>query len=288
MEQSFQNKLALVTGGSSGIGLATAIAFAREGASAWILARNPDRLSEALKSIESARVSPAQSFGCLVADVANQEQVFSVIHDFTAQAGAPDILVNSAGVARPGYVEEMDLSIFHEMMDINYFGTVYATRAVLPGMLKRGSGHIVNMATIPSFVAVYGYSAYGASKYAVRGYSDMLRYELKRFGIKVTLVIPADVQTPQLEYENQFKPPETLALENVAGATKPQKPEHVAADILKGIEKNKIVVLSGFDAKWMYFAVHKVGTWVYPILDFLMDQAWKKVPNPHKISMPAD
>jgi len=276
----------LITGGSSGIGLATATAFAREGANVWILARNPDRLSEALRTIESARVSPTQSFGCLTADVSNQDQVFSVIRDFIAQAGAPDILVNSAGVSRPGYIEEMDLSIFHEMMDINYFGTVNATRAVLPAMLKRGSGHVVILSSQAAFTGIYGYSAYGASKCALRGFSDVLRSELKTFGIKVSIVFPPDTATPQLDFENQYKPAETLALEKVWGATKAMAPDTVAAEILKGISRNKTIIIPGFDGNFMFTLVGLVGRGVYPVMDFLMSQAWKKVPNPHKVSMP--
>ena len=282
MERTYQNKLVLITGGSSGIGLATARAFARQGASVWILARDPYRLSAALKTIEADRVDPSQSFGCLTADIANADQAIPVIHEFIRSVGTPDYLINSAGVAQPGYVEEQDLAVFRQMMDINYFGTVHAVRAVVPAMLARKSGHIVNFCSIVGVVGIYGYSAYGASKFAVRGFSDMLRLELKHYGIRVSLVIPGDTDTPQLEYENQFKPPETLALENVGGATKPLTPELVASDILKGISRNKQTILPGFDAKWMYFAASTVGIWVHEILDFLMGQAWKKVPNPHK------
>ncbi|HVN54762.1 MAG TPA: SDR family oxidoreductase [Anaerolineaceae bacterium] len=282
MEQTFQNKLVLITGGSSGIGLATARAFARQGSNVWILSRNADRLSAALKTIEADRIGSSQSFGCLTADVANADQVIPVIHDFIHSVGTPDYLINSAGVAEPGYVEEQDLAVFRQMMEINYFGTVHAIRAVVPAMLARKSGHIVNFCSIAGIIGIYGYSSYGASKFAVKGFSDTLRLELKHYGIHVTLVIPADTDTPQLEYENKFKPAETLALEKAGGASRPLLPEQVASDILKGISRNKQTVLPGVDAKWMYVAANVVGVWAYQIMDFLMGQAWKKVPNPHQ------
>lgn len=282
MDRTFNNKLVLITGGSSGIGLATARAFARQGANVWILARDPDRLSAALKTIEADRLDSSQSFGCLTADIANADQVMPVIHDFIHSAGTPDYLMNSAGVAEPGYVEEQDLTVFRQMMDINYFGTVHAVRAVVPAMLARKSGHIVNFCSIAGVIGIYGYSAYGASKFAVKGFNDVLRMELKPYGIRVSLVIPSDTDTPQLEYENKFKPPETLALESVGGATKPLSPELVASEILKGISRNRQTILPGSDSKWMYFAANTVGMRVYQILDFMMLHAWKKVPNPHQ------
>ena len=101
------------------------------------------------------------------------------------KSGPPDLLVNSAGVAHPGYFQELDLNIFHWMMEVNYFGTVYMTKEVIPSMLKRGSGYIVNISSMAGFVGTFGYTAYGGSKFAVRGFSDVLRAEMKIHGIGV-------------------------------------------------------------------------------------------------------
>ena len=97
-------------------------------------------------------------------------------------------------------------------MATNYFGTLHVIKAVTPGMIDRGSGHIVNICSLGGFLGVFGYSAYCASKYAVRGLSDVLRAELRPYGIHFSVVYPPDTDTPQLAYENPFKPPETRAL----------------------------------------------------------------------------
>ena len=115
-------------------------------------------------------------------DVRHPEEVAELIEKVTHQAGVPDIVINSAGVAHPGYVQELDLDIYHWMMDVNYYGTVHVVKAVLPAMLERGSGYIVNIGSVASRIGVFGYTAYSGSKFAVAGFTDVLRMELKPHG----------------------------------------------------------------------------------------------------------
>jgi 3-dehydrosphinganine reductase len=182
-------------------------------------------------------------------DVSEWAQVRKAVLLITETSGAPDLLVNSAGVAHPGYVQDLDLNIFTWMMEVNYFGTVYVTKEVIPAMLKRGSGFIVNISSIAGFIGTFGYTAYGASKFAVRGFSDALRAEMKLHNIGVALVFPPDTQTPQLEYETKIKPAETKAL---AGNTKVMTAEQVAVEIIKGIGRGKYLILPGFESKLLY------------------------------------
>lgn len=266
----FQNKTALITGGSSGIGLALARSLSAMGANVWLLARHPDMLETALASVQEAKLDPAQNCGVVACDVTDENQV-SVAVDHVSQAvGVPDLLINSAGVAHPGYVEELDDKIFHWMMDVNYFGTVHMIKACLPGMLKRGSGHIVNISSIAGFIGVFGYTAYGASKFAVSGFSDVLRAELKPCGIRVSIVFPPDTKTAQLDYENQFKPVETKAL---AGTTKAMTAEEVAKVILKGVTRGKYVILPGMEANLLYRLSGIFGNAVYPVMDYMIAQS---------------
>ena len=125
------------------------------------------------------------------ADVTDLAQVQSAQQHIQREAGVPDLLINCAGGAHPGYVQELPLEVFHEMMDLNYFGTVHMVKAWLPAMLERGSGHIVNVSSVAGFLGAFGYSAYGPSKYAVRGFSDVLRLEVKPLGLRVSVVFPA-------------------------------------------------------------------------------------------------
>ncbi len=271
--KTFRGKLALITGGSSGIGKALAFELARAGASVWILARHEELLRQALDQIEQARVAPDQSFGCLSSDVSEMEGITKTLQTFVEQHGVPDLLINSAGVTHPGEVDQLPMDIFQWNMQVNYFGTVYVTKALLPGMLQRGSGHIVNISSMAGFLGTYGYTAYGASKYAVRGFSDALRSELKPCGIQVSIVFPSDVDTPQLEYEEKFKPFITRELGGAAGL---MSPVAVAELIMKGVQRNRYIITPGTQSTLFYYVVHFTGNLVYPIMDMLVAQAMNK------------
>jgi 3-dehydrosphinganine reductase len=140
-------------------------------------------------------------------------------------------------------------------------------------MIKRRSGHIVNISSVAGFMGVFGYAAYGAAKYAVRGYSEVLRAELKPYNIGVSVVFPPDTDTPQLAYENQFKPMETREL---AGNAAVLSPETVAETILKGIIRKRFAILPGSESKLYYRLTGWLGSGLYPIMDMMIAQAQKK------------
>jgi 3-dehydrosphinganine reductase len=262
----FKNQIALITGGSSGIGLALAKQLAADGAQTWLIARRRETLEAAQAEVES--VAPGRS-RIIAADVADYAQASSAVEQVERESGVPDLIINSAGVTQPGYVQDLDLDIFHRMMDINYFGTVNTVKAALPGLLKRGSGHIVNLSSAAGFLGVFGYSAYGASKYAVRGFSDVLRAELKPRGIRVSVVFPPDTDTPQLAYEAPFKPAETKALSGNAAV---MSAEAVARAILKGVRRGQYTILPG-DTGVLYRLGNLLGNGVYPIMDMMIASA---------------
>lgn len=268
----FKDRCVLITGGSSGIGLAIAKNLAKEGAHLMLLARNEARLKSAEATLAAEKIDPGQRITTFSVDVRDHATVEKTVEHIESQIGPLDYLINSAGVTHPGYFQELDLDIFRLMMDVNYLGTVNVTRAVIPGMIERRSGHIVNISSIAGFLGVFGYTAYGASKYAVRGFSDVLRAEMKPHGIRVSVVFPPDTQTPQLEYENQFKPHETKAL---SGNSSVLPPEEVARVTVNGILKNKYVILPGFDGKLLYWLSGWLGTGVYPIMDMMIRNARK-------------
>ena len=271
--KELKGKIGLVTGGSSGIGLATACLLAQKGAHVWLLARPGEKLAEALKKVKPAAQEPGQSCGMLETDVTSEKQVNHAISEVIRLIGLPDLVINSAGVAHPGYVQDTDLKIFHWMMDVNFFGTVNVTKALLPGMIERGSGYIVNISSMAGFLGVFGYTAYGASKYAVRGFSDVLRAEMKPHGIGVSVVFPPDTDTPQLAYEEQFKPSETRALTASGGM---MSAESVAKAILTGIERGKYLILPGIENKLIYRLSGIFSDAVYPVMDWLITQAQRK------------
>ncbi|MEA4959122.1 MAG: SDR family oxidoreductase [Anaerolineaceae bacterium] len=275
MNAYFQNKYVLITGGSSGIGLALAKRLFARGASLNLLAQNMERLQNARAEVEKFRQATSQTLDIFSADVANLDSVSSAARQITT-AGTPDIIFNCAGVARPGYVEELDLDIYHWTMDINYFGTVNVCKVFLPYFLKRGSGHFVNFSSIAGVVGLFGYTAYCGSKFAVRGFSDALRNEIKPKGVRVSIVYPPDTDTPQLAWEDQFKPFETR---QISGVSKPLNADDVALAILSQVERGKYAILPGTDAKLMYFAATSLGNLIYPVLDMMVRSALKKKPK---------
>jgi 3-dehydrosphinganine reductase len=246
----FHYKHAIITGGSSGIGRAMARLLTKEGAHISIIARRQELLDETVTELRGLAEDPAQRVMAHSADLTDWEQATGAITTLTANI-PPDILINNAGFAQPGYFEEIPLEIFQKTMDIDYFGTVYATKAVVPMMMKRKSGRIVNVSSMAGFLGTFGYTPYAPAKFAVRGFTESLRQELKPHGIHVSIVFPPDTDTPQLHYENQFKPPET---KRISGTIKPQSADQVARAVIRGIERGKTYITPGFDP-WLYFVL---------------------------------
>ena len=277
-EDYWLGKTALITGGSSGIGLAVARSLAERSAHVWLLARGVEGLKSALETLQC---DEGQHCGMISADVTDWDQVSSAVAQVESEIGVPDLVVNSAGVAHPGYFQELGVEIFHWMMDVNYFGTVYVCKAVVPGMVARGSGHIVNISSGAGFIGRYGYTAYGATKYAVQGFTDVLRSEMKPFGINVSIVFPPDTDTPQLTYEKEFQPPETKALAGIGSLISPtlegmstlMSPEEVAETLMLQVERGRYMILPGFEIKLLYWLSRFIGSGIYPILDWLIARA---------------
>jgi len=241
-------KVALVTGGSSGIGLETARLLAQKGAGVWLVARGRDRLDSSLKLIEAVRCNPAQRFGAVVADVVDPSQADATVARVTAACGPPDILVNSAGAVHPGLFSETGAEVARDLMDVNYFGAVNVIRACLPAMIAGRSGHIVNISSVYGFLGGYAYASYCASKYALRGFSDSLRAELKPLGIAVSVVFPQNTATPQLEYEAKLKPDIIKDLDN----TRIMSAEAVARAIVDGIERKRYIIIPGIEGRLLF------------------------------------
>ncbi len=269
----YQNKLVLITGGSSGIGMALARQILLHGGHVAILARRAELLASAAEELVNSKRTPDQKIFTIQADVSNKTEVENSFSSFIEENGVPDMVFNSAGVAHPGRFEDLGDGIFHWMMDVNYFGTVNVLKVLVPLMQKRKSGVIVNLSSIAGFIGVYGYTAYGASKFAISGFSDALRSELRPEGIQVSIVFPPDTDTPQLTYESQFKPAVT---KEIAGSAKLLDANVVAIETLKAVARKQYVILPGSEGKLMYWLHHFLGRMLYPIMDIMVDSALKK------------
>lgn len=277
MERNHQapllNKIALISGGSSGIGRSLAMKMAKNGASLIILARDEEKLAKVKADIKSNCISDNQFIETLSVDMRNAKDVESKLTPLLDQSGTPDYAVHSAGVVYPALFEKITDDQFHWMMDTNYFGAVNLFRILVPRMKERKSGHITAMGSAASFIGIWGYSAYSGSKYAVRGLCDVLRSELKPYNVRTSIVFPPDTDTPQLAYENQFKSPIT---KDVSGTIKPLSPDYVAGKIYDGIMKNQYIIMPDKDTRLLFSACNLLGPGINHVLDFFTSRAIKK------------
>jgi 3-dehydrosphinganine reductase len=259
---------AIITGGSSGIGKAVAKLLAISGANVTIIARDRDKLETARQEIINVALNSQQTILALVADVAQPLEITAVIQQAIAQQGIVDLLITSAGIAIPGYFQDIPLETFEQTMRINYFGSLYAVKAVLPAMVAARKGQIVLISSGAGLIGVYGYTAYSASKFALRGFAESLRGELKPKGIGVSIVYPPDTDTPQLVAENKTKPPETKA---ITATAKTWSAEAVAREIIKGITQQKFAIAPGLEMT----IVNRFHSLIAPLLNQYFDRLSK-------------
>jgi len=246
----FSNKLVFITGGSSGIGLATANLLAAQGCNLVLFARGEKMLDEACRTIKTKMSNASQRVHYITMDVANNDDVQNKIKMAVEKSGTPEILINCAGIGTGDYFENISYEQFDRLLKINVYGTRNVISALLPFMKQKGSGHIVNIASVAGLIGMYGYSLYCTSKYAIVGFTECLRSELKRFNIKVTLICPPEVKTPFIEKESKTLPPEARIVKNLAGLL---TPEQAARAIVRGIKGRKFLVVPGLMAKSLLF-----------------------------------
>ncbi|KAJ6654705.1 hypothetical protein lerEdw1_006666 [Lerista edwardsae] len=196
----------VITGGSSGIGKGIAIECFKQGAFITLLARNENRLLEAKKEIEQYSVNDKQVVHVVSVDVSQDcAHVAKVLKQAQEKLGPVDMLVNCAGTSVNGRFEELDTRKFEQLMAVNYLGTVYPTRAVVPTMKERRMGRIVFVSSQAGQIGVFGYSAYSATKFALRGLAEALQMEVKPYNIYITVAYPPDTDTPGYAEESKNK-----------------------------------------------------------------------------------
>jgi short-subunit dehydrogenase len=241
----------IVTGGSSGIGLAIAKLYASRGDRVSILARDLGRLEQAqaeivsLPGIDGARIQIAS------ADVASATQASSAIGSCEASFGPCDILIASAGIVEPAAFDVMPASVFDEQISINLLGTANVVRAVYKGMKSRRDGKIMMISSGAALIGIFGYTAYCASKSALSGFAEALSAEANACGVRVSICFPPDTLTPQYRREISMRPAEADIL---MGSVKPWRAETVAAGIVRGLDRGRAKIHFGFSlAMLAYF-----------------------------------
>ncbi|HQV90860.1 MAG TPA: SDR family oxidoreductase [Phycicoccus sp.] len=218
----------IITGGSKGIGAAVAETAHAAGSRVSLIARDPKALQEKAAHLGGAAWAAA--------DVGDEHEVTAAIAALESRQGPCDILVCVAGVSLPGRFLEVPTEEFEQQMRVNYLGSVYAVRAVLPGMVARRRGHVILTSSTAGLIGVVGLSGYAATKFALVGLASSLRYEVEPAGVKVSVLFPPDTDTPGFEAENLRKPVECAA---VSGTIKVMPATEVARALIDGVRKGR-------------------------------------------------
>src|SRR3954451_16420086 len=233
------DRVAVVTGASSGIGEATARALAREGFSVALAARREDRIKELAEEISSAGGSAL----AVPTDVSDPDSARSLIETAKSELGSVDVLLNNAGVMLLGPMLGADLEHWQRMVNVNLLGLMYCTHAVLPVMQEQGGGHIVNVSSVAGRVARMGSGAYNATKWGVGAFSESLRQEALNYNVRVTIIEPGYVDT-ELQGHNEHPMVVETMKKSKGEIGKVLEPEDIANAILYAVQQPEHVSIN--------------------------------------------
>lgn len=252
--KNFSGKVAAITGAGSGIGQATAIALAEKGCHLSLSDVNDKGLEQTLEKLRSYPVKVTAHH----VDVGDRAAVYQYAEDSVKEHGKVNLIINNAGVGLGETVEAMSYENFEWLMNINFWGVVYGTKAFLPHLKQSGDGHVVNISSIFGIIGVPTQAAYNAAKFAVKGFTESLREELNIEGgcVSATCVHPGGVKT-NIARNSRIGEMGSMSLggqdevadlfDHIAMST----PEQAANAILRGVQKNQRRVLIGADAVLM-------------------------------------
>ncbi|MGV0808417.1 SDR family oxidoreductase [Mycolicibacterium setense] len=261
----FQGKRCLITGAASGIGRATALALAGRGAELYLTDRDEVGLAQ---TVADARALGAQVPAHRALDISDYDQVAAFAADVHAAHSSMDVVMNIAGISAWGTVDQLTHQHWRSMIDVNLMGPIHVIETFLPPMVQaRRGGHLVNVSSAAGIVALPWHSAYSASKYGLRGLSEVLRFDLARHRIGVSVVVPGAVktglvQTVQIAGVDREDPNVQKWVDRFAGHA--ISPEKAAEKILAGMARNRFLIYTSADIRALY-AFKRVAWWPYSV-----------------------
>ncbi|KUI20581.1 short-chain dehydrogenase [Mycobacterium sp. GA-1285] len=261
----YANKRCFLTGAASGIGRATALKLAAEGAELYLTDRDAEGLE---KTVAEARSLGAEVAEYRALDISDYEAVVAFADDIHSRHPAMDIVMNIAGVSAWGTVSTLTHQHWKSMVDINLMGPIHVIEAFVPRMVAAGTGgHIVNVSSAAGLVALPWHAAYSASKYGLRGMSEVLRFDLARHRIGVSVVVPGAVKTPlvqtvQIAGVDREDPRVKKWTGRFSGHA--VSPEHAAECILKGVRRNRFLIYTSPDIRALYL-FKRTMWWPYSV-----------------------
>ncbi len=265
MPDTFAGKRCLLTGAASGIGRATALRLAAEGAELFLTDRDADGLAITAADVEALGgiVGAYRAF-----DITDFDAVSAFADDVHAAHGAMDLVCNIAGISAWGTVSTLTHQHWKSMIDVNLMGPIHIIETFLPPMVAaRRGGHLVNVSSAAGIVALPWHAAYSASKYGLRGLSEVLRFDLARHRIGVSVVVPGAVktglvQTIQIAGVDRDDPRVAKWVDRFAGHA--VSPEHAAAKILDGVARNRFLIYTSSDIRALYL-FKRLAWWPYSV-----------------------
>ncbi|MET0391527.1 MAG: SDR family oxidoreductase [Chitinophagaceae bacterium] len=234
-KENYRNKVVVITGGSSGIGLALAHAFVKQGSNITLVARDAEKLARARLELEQQLAGSSAIIHIVPADVSDKDSITAAIQSIGDRFEQIDVLINCAGITSCGRFTDQPLADLEKVMQTNYLGALYASRAAWP-YLKKAKGQLSFVSSVAGYMGLIGYSSYAPSKFALTGLAECLRMEGCDDGIRVSVIYPPDTDTSMLAHEKKHGLPETLALsENIRALS----PDRVAAAYLRGLQRGR-------------------------------------------------
>ncbi|KAG5680461.1 hypothetical protein PVAND_009969 [Polypedilum vanderplanki] len=266
-KKNVDGKHVVVTGGSSGIGLWVAINAVRKGADVTIVARNVRILEKAVAVIKENCIRDDQKVEYYSLDLSKEHEIIEKgFNDIEAKLGDIYMLVNCAGQALCGVIEDVKPEDARFLMNLNYFGTLYPIQYVLPKMKVKKDGIIVLTSSQAGLMGIYGLGPYSAAKFALRGLAEALSMETKHLGINVTLGLPADTDTPGFANEQKSKPKITQEICSGGGLF---KPEDVGKKLFEDALKGNFFSILGFESWILSILCVGMSPWKNPLLGIL-------------------
>ena len=250
----YQNKIVVITGASSGIGEATALEFAKKGASIVLVSRKKEKLLEVEKKLSKYN----SEITVIPCDISNKSDVKEMSKLVIEKFGRIDILVNNAGFAIYGSVKDLSIEDIESQMATNYFGMIYCIKNFLPIMLQQNSGHIVNVASVAGSFGLPGIASYCASKFAMLGFSEGLKHELNGTNVGITVVSPIMVRTNFFDHPSFEKMPKYSPTS--------LSPITVAKAIVKASNSSRLEIIVPSFVRGAVWAKHTFPYLINPIL----------------------
>jgi short-subunit dehydrogenase len=255
---AFKDKIAIITGGASGIGRAVAQQISKRGAVCILADRDYDLAEETAKAIEKAggKAKPYRL------DVTDRTAVKKLVDDTVTEYGRLDYMFNNAGIGIVGETQDFEYEDWKSVIDVDLYGVVHGICAAYPVMVKQGHGHIVNTGSVAGLIPIPGEISYTAAKFAVVGLSHALRTEAAAFGVKVSVVCPGIVNTPILQTGKVIK----HARDKMFSLLPPPiSPEEMAQAIVRGVERNQRMIIAPFNMKvsWFFYRLFPGAVFMY-------------------------